>query len=289
MLLSMTGFGKVSNDFEDKTISVEIRSLNSKQLDLNLRLPSFLREKEMDLRTELQRLLERGKVDMSVIVEYRQDAPTAVINESMVKSYAVQIGAIADQLKQPVADMMGLILRMPDVLKNERKELNESEWKQILGVCFLAVERMNQFRSREGESLSVEFKKRIGIISDLLKQIEILDAARILNVRERITKNLFDVIPQEKIDANRLEQELIFYIEKMDITEEKVRLSTHLNYFLETMKEPSCGRKLNFISQEIGREINTIGSKANDATIQKLVVQMKDELEKIKEQSMNIL
>jgi uncharacterized protein (TIGR00255 family) len=289
MLLSMTGFGKVSKEFDDKTISVEIKSLNSKQLDLNLRLPYFLREKEMDLRAEIQRMLERGKVDMNVSVEYRQESPAASINPAMVKAYASQLSKIAVELNQSVNDMMGLILKMPDVLKNEKKELDEKEWKEILEVCILAAEKLNEFRSREGEVLANEFSKRIQIIQELLVQVEKLDASRITNIRDRISKNLSEVVASDKIDSNRMEQELIFYVEKMDITEEKVRLQTHLSYFLEAMKEPSCGRKLNFISQEIGREINTIGSKANDAPIQKLVVQMKDELEKIKEQTMNIL
>ena len=285
----MTGFGKVSKEFDDKTISVEIKSLNSKQLDLNLRLPYFLREKEMDLRAEVQRMLERGKVDMNVSVEYRQELPAASINPAMVKAYASQLSKIAEELNQSVNDMLGLILKMPDVLKNEKKELDEKEWKEILEVCILSADKLNQFRSREGETLSLEFTKRIQIIQALLVQVEKLDAGRIEIIRDRISKNIMDVVSSDKMDSNRMEQELIFYVEKMDITEEKVRLQTHLSYFLEAMKEPSCGRKLNFISQEIGREINTIGSKANDAPIQKLVVQMKDELEKIKEQSMNIL
>ena len=289
MLLSMTGFGKVSKEFDDKTISVEIKSLNSKQLDLNLRLPYFLREKEMDLRAEVQRMLERGKVDMNVSVEYRQELPAASINPAMVKAYASQLSKIAEELNQSVNDMLGLILKMPDVIKNEKKELDEKEWKEILEVCILSADKLNQFRSREGETLSLEFTKRIQIIQALLVQVEKLDAGRIEIIRDRISKNIMDVVSSDKMDSNRMEQELIFYVEKMDITEEKVRLQTHLSYFLEAMKEPSCGRKLNFISQEIGREINTIGSKANDAPIQKLVVQMKDELEKIKEQSMNIL
>ncbi|MFN6036833.1 MAG: YicC/YloC family endoribonuclease [Bacteroidota bacterium] len=285
----MTGFGKVSKEFDDKTISVEIKSLNSKQLDLNLRLPSFLREKEMELRTDIQRMLERGKVDVSFSVEYRQESPAASINPAVVKAYAVQINKIAEELNQSVNDMMGLILKMPDVLKNEKKELDENEWSEILEVCILAAGKLNEFRSREGKTLSLEFTKRIQIIQNLLTQVENLDAGRIGVIRDRISRNIMEVVSSDKIDANRMEQELIFYVEKMDITEEKVRLQTHLSYFLEAMKEPSCGRKLNFISQEIGREINTIGSKANDASIQKLVVQMKDELEKIKEQTMNIL
>ncbi|MFN5183977.1 MAG: YicC/YloC family endoribonuclease [Bacteroidota bacterium] len=289
MILSMTGFGKVSKEFEDKNITVEIKSLNSKQLDLNLRLPSFLREKELDLRSEIQKMLERGKIDVSVSLDYHLESPASVINHSIVKSYATQINSLSKELNQPVDDLVGLILKMPDVLKSEKRDLNEAEWKQVLETCVTATEKLNEFRKKEGASLDEEFKKRIGIIRELLKKIEILDTDRIQNIKLKISGNLNDLIPKEKIDANRLEQELIFYIEKMDITEEKVRLSTHLNYFLETMNEASCGRKLNFISQEIGREINTIGSKANDASIQKLVVQMKDELEKIKEQSMNIL
>ncbi len=288
-MLSMTGFGKASEDFGDKTITVEIKSLNSKQFDLNLRLSSFYREKEMELRSEMQKLLDRGKVDLNINVEYRAENPSAVINEPVAKAYGEQIKKLATDLNEKSFDLIGTVMRLPDVFKQERRELSEDEWKQVWKTIEKAIARLNEFRKTEGASLENEFKKRIAIISQLLSETEKLDMARIQNIRDRIKNNLAEVIPIDKIDQNRFEQELIFYIEKLDITEEKVRLKTHLDYFLKTMSEPACGRKLNFISQEIGREINTIGSKANDAPIQKLVVQMKDELERIKEQSMNVL
>ncbi|MBC7864655.1 MAG: YicC family protein [Bacteroidia bacterium] len=288
MILSMTGFGKATEDFADKTVSVEIKSLNSKQLDLNLRLSSFFREKEMELRTEIQHLLDRGKVDLSIQVDYKTDEPSAVINSAMAENYFKQIDALAKKMNSKT-DVMGHVLRLPDVFKQEKKELTDEEWKQVWATCQKAIAKLITFRQTEGKTLEQEFTKRINLIAGCLTEVEKSDAARLENVRNRIKNNLDELIPQDKIDKNRFEQELIFYMEKLDITEEKVRLKTHLDYFLNTMKEPGCGRKLNFISQEIGREINTIGSKANDATVQKIVVQMKDELEKIKEQSMNVL
>jgi uncharacterized protein (TIGR00255 family) len=288
MLLSMTGFGKSVQDFADKTMTVEVKSLNSKQLDLNLRLSSIFREKEMELRTEIQHLLDRGKVDLSIQIDYKIEQPTATINYSLAQNYFEQINSFAKKMKTNT-DVMAHVMRLPEVFKQEKKELSEEEWKQVLDTCIQAINKLITFRKAEGKTLDTEFKKRISIINDCLLEIEKYDDSRIKNVRARIKKNLDELIPKEKIDKNRFEQELIFYMEKLDITEEKVRLKTHLEYFINTMSETSCGRKLNFISQEIGREINTIGSKANDAFMQKIVVKMKDELEKIKEQSMNVL
>lgn len=289
MVLSMTGFGKASEDFADKSVTVEVKSLNSKQFDLSLRIPSVYREKEMEIRSEVQKLLDRGKIDLAINVENRNETPSAVINQPVATEYGRQIKNLADSLGEKSFDLIGIIMRMPDVFKNERKELSDEEWNQVWKVCVKAIDKMIEFRKTEGKSLESEFKKRVGLIQELAAEVDKLDAARTQNIRDRIKNNLADVIPVEKIDQNRFEQELIFYLEKLDITEEKVRLKTHCEYFLNTMKEPACGRKLNFISQEMGREINTIGSKANDAPIQKLVVQMKDELERIKEQSMNVL
>jgi uncharacterized protein (TIGR00255 family) len=289
MIQSMTGFGKASAEFSDKTITVEVRSLNSKQFDLNLRMPSILREKEIDLRTEVQRMMERGKIDLSVSFEYRTEKPAAVINKAVVKEYHRQLNEIAAETGEPQQNFLSLILTLPEALRQEKKDLNEEEWNETRKVCLHAIEKLVDFRKTEGQSLENDLRKRITEIGDLLEKIEGLDRQRIEHIRNKIKTSFAELFPPEKIDANRFEQELIFYLEKMDITEEKVRLKTHLDYFFKTMKEPTCGRKLNFISQEIGREINTIGSKANDASIQKLVVQMKDELERIKEQSLNIL
>jgi uncharacterized protein (TIGR00255 family) len=288
MILSMTGFGKAVEDFQDKTVSVEVKSLNSKQLDLNLRLSSYFREKEMELRSDLQGLLDRGKVDLSIQVEYKTGQASVTVDQELAENYFRQIEALAKKMGSQT-DIMGHVLKMPDVFRQERRELSAEEWTQVWKTIEKAIAKLVEFRKAEGKTLEVEFKKRIDMIRQCLLEVENADKPRIENIRNRIKNSLEEVIPSEKIDNNRFEQELIFYMEKLDITEEKVRLKSHLDYFLKTMKEPSCGRKLNFISQEIGREINTIGSKANDATMQKSVVQMKDELEKIKEQSMNVL
>ena len=285
----MTGFGKATKEFENKTVNVEIRSLNSKNLDLSLRLSSTYRDKEHELKSEITKLLERGKVDLSVYVESKIEETPVQINTDLAKSYYNQLKQLAVDLNEPTTNLMSYVLKMPDVLKSERKEPNEQDWKDIQSVIFLAVEGLNKFRSDEGKSIEKDFETRLGIIADSLEKIKEHDAARIQNIRDRIKKNLEEVVGKEKVDNNRFEQELIYYIEKLDINEEKVRLKTHLDYFLKTMKEPAGGRKLNFIGQEIGREVNTIGSKANDAEMQKLVVLMKDELEKIKEQTNNVL
>jgi len=285
----MTGFGKATKEFENKTVNVEIRSLNSKNLDLSLRLSSTYRDKEHELKSEITKLLERGKVDLSVYVESKIEETPVQINTDLAKSYHTQLKQLAIELNEPTTNLMAHVLKMPDVLKSERKEPNEQDWKDIQSVIFLAVEGLNNFRSDEGKSIEKDFETRLGIIADSLEKIKEHDAARIQNIRDRIKKNLEEVVGKEKVDNNRFEQELIYYIEKLDINEEKVRLKTHLDYFIKTMKEPAGGRKLNFIGQEIGREVNTIGSKANDAEMQKLVVLMKDELEKIKEQTNNVL
>lgn len=285
----MTGFGKATKEFENKTVNVEIRSLNSKNLDLSLRLSSTYRDKEHELKSEITKLLERGKVDLSVYVESKIEETPVQINTDLAKSYYNQLKQLATELNEPTTNLMAHVLKMPDVLKSERKEPNEQDWKDIQSVIFLAIEGLNNFRSDEGKSIEKDFVTRLGIIADSLEKIKEHDAARIQNIRDRIKKNLEEVVGKEKVDNNRFEQELIYYIEKLDINEEKVRLKTHLDYFIKTMKEPAGGRKLNFIGQEIGREVNTIGSKANDAEMQKLVVLMKDELEKIKEQTNNVL
>lgn len=285
----MTGFGKASKEFTNKTVSVEIRSLNSKGVDLNLRLSSTFRDKEHEVKSEITRLLERGKIDLSVYIENKIEEAPVQINSALAKQYYEQVKNLARELNEPTDHILSYVLKMPDVLKSERKEPDENEWKEISSVILLAIEELNKFRTDEGRSIEKDFETRIGNIQTCLNKITDMDAGRVQSVRERITRNLNEVIGQDKIDKNRFEQELIFYIERLDINEEKVRLKTHLDYFIKTMKEPAGGRKLNFIAQEIGREINTIGSKANDAAMQKMVVEMKDELEKIKEQTNNVL
>lgn len=289
MLKSMTGFGKATLEINDKTINVEIRSLNSKGADINLRLSSGLRNYELELRNELSKLLERGKIDLSIYVESKQTETPVEINMDLAKAYYEQLKKLGKELNEPLDKPLVQILKFPDVLKSERKETDENEWKQIKTCVNEAVTQLNNFRDVEGLSLKKDFDERLAKIENCLDEIKKLDLLRINGIKDRIRNNIEEVIGKSKIDENRFEQELIYYIEKLDINEEKVRLQTHLDYFRETCKENSPGRKLNFISQEIGREINTIGSKANDAPMQKLVVVMKDELEKIKEQANNVL
>jgi len=286
MMKSMTGFGKAVCELPGKKITIEIRSLNSKQLDLNLRMPSLYREKESELRSEISKQAERGKVDVGIFSESTGEASVLNINKALAKTYFNELKELAVELKED-NKILPLILKMPDVFKNEKQELDEKEWKVVKACADKAIEEFNKFRGDEGKTLQKEIGARVNTIADLLSEVRKMDENRIPSVRERLQKSVAEL--KEKIDQNRFEQELIYYIEKFDITEEKVRLQTHCDYFLKTMKEASSGRKLGFITQEIGREINTIGSKANDAGIQKTVVQMKDELEKIKEQLLNVL
>jgi uncharacterized protein (TIGR00255 family) len=287
---SMTGFGKAVCELPQKKVTVEIRSLNSRQLDLNMRMPSQYREKEAEVRSELSRTTERGKVDFSVYSETSAEGSNSLINTTLFQAYYKEMERIAASVGQPNhADILQIVMRMPDVMKQERQEFDETEWAQVSVTIKQAVESFNNFRETEGKVLASEFEQRIGLILAKLAEIHVLDPQRISAVRERLQKALHENVGGDKIDQNRFEQELIYYLEKFDITEEKLRLQTHCEYFLQTMNEASSGRKLGFITQEIGREINTIGSKANDAAIQKIVVQMKDELEKIKEQLLNVL
>ncbi len=289
MIKSMTGFGKATLELPDKTITVEIRSLNSKGADISFRLSSSLRNYELELRNDISKQLERGKIDLSVYIESNKVETPIEINVELAKAYFDQLRNLAIELNEPITDGLQQVLKFPDVMKSERKEADESEWKQIKNCVNDAITQLQKFREMEGQSLQKDFEERLGHISKCLDEIKTLDLIRIKNIKERIRNNIEDTIGKGKIDENRFEQELIYYVEKLDINEEKVRLKTHLDYFMETFKENSPGRKLNFISQEIGREINTIGSKANDAAMQKIVVQMKDELEKIKEQANNVL
>lgn len=291
MIKSMTGFGKSITEIPGKKITVEVRSLNSKSLDLNLRIPYIYKEKELELRSEVSKQIERGKVDLTVYTESTQESLPIAINKTLAKTYYQELKSLSEELNENSDNLLALVLKMPEVMKAEKEviELDEAEWKHVKTAVDKAIEAFQGFRSDEGKILENEFKTRIGIIAKLLEEVLSSDAARIENIRTRIKNNIAELVEKEKIDENRFEQELIYYIEKLDITEEKLRLKTHLDYFTITMQEPSCGRKLGFISQEIGREINTIGSKANDSTVQKLVVQMKDELEKIKEQLLNVL
>ena len=285
MIQSMTGFGKSILQLPTKKITVEIKSLNSKSLDLNARIPSQYREKELALRNMISRSLTRGKVDFSIFFEITGEETSAVINQPVVKGYMAQLREIAasDDL-----ELLKMALRMPDALKTEREEIDENEFQAIETAVEQALEEINTYRSAEGKALEEELLQRTHNIQDLLNRVIEMDPERIAGVRERLHKAVSEL--KENVDENRFEQELVYYIEKFDITEEKVRLDNHLNYFLENLNsEDSNGKKLGFISQEMGREINTIGSKSNYAPMQQLVVQMKDELEKIKEQLLNVL
>ena len=286
MIQSMTGFGKATLQLPTKKITVELKSLNSKGLDLNTRMPSIYREMELGLRNQLSQRLERGKIDFSLYIEITGEDTSSKINVPIIKGYIAQMKAI-----MPLADeveLMKMAIRMPDALKTEREEIDENEWKEIQKVIDQALENMAQFRMDEGVSLEKEFLHRIANIMTLMNNAVAYDAERIETVKNRLRTAIEDL--QLAVDESRFEQELIFYLEKYDITEEKVRLENHLNYFIETLAGTEAnGRKLGFITQEMGREINTMGSKSNHTEMQKLVVMMKDELEKIKEQVLNVL
>ena len=286
MIQSMTGFGKASLQLPSKKITVEVKSLNSKGLDLNVRMSSVYRELELGLRNEIAVRLERGKVDFSVFVEMTGEQTSTKINVPIVKSYIEQMrGVIADADE---TELMKMAVRMPDALKTERDEIDENDWIEIKKVIQEALDNIVQFRVDEGKSLENEFKLRIGNIRKYMTDALALDPERMQAIKDRLQTAIEEM--KVNVDENRFEQELIFYLEKLDITEEKVRLATHLDYFLETINGTDAnGRKLGFITQEMGREINTMGSKANHAQMQKIVVMMKDELEKIKEPVLNVL
>jgi len=282
----MTGFGKASLQLPTKKITVEIKSLNSKGLDLNTRMPSVYREMELGLRNQISQLLERGKVDFSLYIEVTGEETSTKVNAPIVKAYIAQMRAILPEAD--TTELMKMAVRMPDALKTERDEIDENEWKQIQTVIDEALTNINQFRKDEGKSLENEFQSRINNIRTLMNEAVSYDAERVETVKNRLRAALDEL--KANVDENRFEQELIFYLEKYDITEEKVRLGNHLDYFIETLNGTEAnGRKLGFITQEMGREINTMGSKSNHSEMQKLVVQMKDELEKIKEQVLNVL
>ena len=281
----MTGYGKSVIQLPSKKITVEIKSLNSKNLDLNVRVPSSYRSKELQIRNLLAKSLIRGKVDFNLFVEITGEDTNTEVNATVVKQYMKQLGALAEST--PV-ELLKMAIRMPDSLKTERDEIDELEYNSILQGISEALSALTNYRNDEGKVLENEFLKRIENISSLLDQVIEMDGERIENVKDRLRKAVSEL--KESVDENRFEQELIYYLEKYDITEEKVRLQNHLEYFSETIESKiSNGKKLGFISQEIGREINTLGSKANFAPMQQLVVQMKDELEKIKEQALNVL
>lgn len=285
MIQSMTGFGKHVVQLPSKKITIELKSLNSKNLDINARIPQFYREKELELRKMIADVLVRGKVDFGLYVEITGEETTTAVNQGVVKKYMQQLAGIApgDDLK-----LLELALRMPDTVKTEKGDIDETEYGAIKAAMKEALSEITNFRNEEGKVLEKDFVGRLNNLNALLEEVKSMDPERLNMVRERLEKAVADL--KVELDENRFEQELIYYLEKYDITEEKVRLANHLDYFESTLKsKDSNGKKLGFIAQEIGREINTIGSKANYAPMQQLVVQMKDELEKIKEQMLNVL
>lgn len=291
MIKSMTGYGIASFDSGDTKYTVELKSLNSKFLELSLRLPKSFTEKEFQLRNDCNKQIERGKVNLSINVERANPAVTAAgIDQQLLKHYYEQLKAVSISLNEPVNNLLQLALGLPEVVKYDEETASEEEWKIVEHTFKEALAAFQKFRGDEGNVLEQDVKYRIEIILKNLALIEVEEPKRILVIKERLNQFLNEAIGHETIDRNRFEQELIYYIDKLDITEEKIRLKAHCDYFIETLKNDDAnGKKLGFISQEIGREINTLGSKANDANIQKLVVGMKEELEKIKEQLLNVL
>lgn len=282
----MTGYGKVVLELNAKTVRIEIKSLNSKSLDLNVRMPNEYRPKELELRKIIGSRLRRGKIDVSFYVDIEKAKNPTKINTSIVKNYMDQLSNISGG--GPNLDLLKMAIKMPDSISAEKEEIDEQEWSLIISGAEDALNKIENYRKDEGKALYSDFSNRLNNIKSLLKKAVEIDPERIKKVRERLTKSVLEL--KEKIDQNRFEQELIYYIEKLDINEEKIRLDNHLDYFFKTLNQnQSNGKKLGFIAQEIGREINTIGSKANYAPMQKIVVQMKDELEKIKEQLLNVL
>jgi uncharacterized protein (TIGR00255 family) len=291
MIKSMTGYGKAIAEMPQKKITIEIKSLNSKQLDLNTKLPWLYKEREPEIRNLISQKLDRGKIDFSIFCDMLDDEVATVINKSVVRNYYNQFKDIAAELDIKLDDQIfTAIMKLPDTLKTEKPEMPETEWEIVKNQIIESVTMLDQYRIEEGISIMNDLNKCIGKILSLLDTIQTFEAGRITKIREKLMSLLEENLGPDKVDKNRFEQEIIFYLEKYDINEEKVRLKTHCDYFMETVNTPSPnGKILNFIAQEIGREINTIGSKANDASIQKSVVMMKDELEKIKEQTLNVL
>ena len=286
MIASMTGYGKSTLELPEKKITIEIRSLNSKTLDLNTRIPSYYREKEIEIRNIISEKVQRGKVDFNMQVELNPAARTQKLNADLIKQYIADFKAITPDVSE--ADILPVVMRMPDVMNFSQEDLSDEEWQAIRNTVVEAIDALNQYRADEGAVLEKELLNYVENILTLLTQVDQYEGERIITIKERFGKKLEDL--KVEIDQNRYEQEMIYFLEKLDITEEKVRLKNNCEYFIQQINEEgSNGKKLGFISQEIGREINTLGSKSNHADMQKIVVQMKDELEKIKEQSLNVL
>ncbi len=290
MVKSMTGFGTATAEISGTAVTVEVKSLNSKFLEIMLRLPSMYRDKELELRAELTKQIERGKVDISISVGSGELAKKSNINKEVFKAYVEELSSLRDELKISDSLILETVMKLPQVLSNEKTEGDPEQWKAIYVLLNVAMEKFNSFREQEGKMTEDDLTLRIKNILKLVIEAEKYEKTRIEVIKERLRKNLADIKESTTVDQNRFEQELIYYFEKLDITEEKVRLRSHCDYFLLTLKSAEAnGKKLGFITQELGREINTLGSKANDANMQRAVVEMKDELEKLKEQLANVL
>ena len=288
MIQSMTGFGKTTFQAEDKSVTIEVRTLNSKQLDLTVRMSPLFREMENDVRNCVATSLQRGKIEVTIYIE-KADKPQVAVDIDLAKAYYEQLVTLSKELNNPVeSDIFCQVLRLPDVITSSKDELSESLREAVMNALDTTIQKVIAFREEEGNHLAADFAKRIKLINDMVDEITPFEENRIVTIRNKFVASLSELPVQ--YDNNRLEQEIIFYLEKLDITEEKVRLRKHCSYFMDTMKEPqSQGKKLGFIVQEIGREVNTTGSKCNDFNIQQIVVRMKDEVEKLKEQLANVL
>lgn len=290
MIQSMTGYGKKTIQLPTKKITLELKTLNSKNLDLNVRIPNYYKEKELDVRKTISSKLVRGKIDFSIYVEMTADESLTTINGALVKNYMQQLRNIIQSGGTNDVELLQMAIRLPDALKTEREELDESEWELINDGIAEVIDKLIDYRKEEGKALEEDFRKSIQTISDLLEEVKTMDTERLGAIRTRLDKAIEEIQSKNQLDRNRFEQEVLFYLEKMDINEEKVRLASHLEYFIKTLDaSESNGKKLGFIAQEMGREINTTGAKANFAPMQKIVIQMKNELEQIKEQVLNVL
>lgn len=291
MLQSMTGYGKAEGSYQNKNITIEIRALNSKQSDINIKVPPELREKELELRKKIGGKLDRGKINCLVAYEVGGKEQAATLNNPVIKSYIKQIKRISEDMRVEFdSRLLQAALQMPEAYENEQEELDEQEWQVVWQTLGEALDEVVRFRKQEGEAIEKDFHERIGQLDAYLQEIEPYEEARVEKIREKMHEKLKAYLNNFEVDQNRFEQELVYYLEKLDITEEKVRLRNHFSYFRDLLaQEEPVGKKLNFLTQEMGREINTIGSKSNDFEMQRLVVQMKDELEKIREQVMNVL
>ena len=290
MIHSMTGYGKKTIQLPTKKITLELKSLNSKNLDINVRIPSYYKEKELEVRKLISSSLRRGKIDFSIYIEITADESLTSINSALVKDYMQQLRNIVQSGNRNDVELLQMAVRMPDALRTEREELDEKEWATINDGIKEVIQKLINYRKEEGKSMEADFRKSIQNISELLEEVKDLDKERVSQIRKRLESTIEEIKNKNQIDRNRFEQEVLYYLEKLDINEEKVRLASHLDYFLKTLNsEESNGKKLGFISQEIGREINTTGAKANFAPMQKVVIQMKNELEQIKEQVLNVL